>query len=63
MSDTLQAASIAGLKETAYTDYILKILGLDICADTLVGSDMLRGVSGGQKKRVTTGEDMSTYYY
>jgi hypothetical protein len=33
----------------------LQILGLDICADTLVGNEMLRGVSGGQRKRVTTG--------
>ncbi|RXH76245.1 hypothetical protein DVH24_019133 [Malus domestica] len=35
---------------------ILKILGLDICADIMVGNDMRRGISGGQKKRVTTGE-------
>jgi hypothetical protein len=33
----------------------LQILGLDVCADTLVGDDMRRGISGGQKKRVTTG--------
>ncbi|KAL8458109.1 hypothetical protein ACS0TY_035841 [Phlomoides rotata] len=33
-----------------------EILGLDICADTLVGNDMIRGISGGQRKRVTTGE-------
>lgn len=33
----------------------MKVLGLDICADTVVGSDMNRGVSGGQRKRVTTG--------
>jgi len=29
--------------------------GLDYCADTLVGNEMVRGISGGQKKRVTTG--------
>lgn len=34
----------------------LQILGLDICADTMVGDEMFRGISGGQKKRVTTGK-------
>ncbi|GFP80592.1 ABC transporter g family member 31 [Phtheirospermum japonicum] len=43
-------------KHSVSTDYILKVLGLDVCSDTLVGNDMLRGVSGGQRKRVTTGE-------
>lgn len=38
------------------TDYVLKVLGLDVCADTLVGDGMVRGISGGQKKRVTTGK-------
>lgn len=50
-----QASSVAGKKHSVATDYILKVLGLDICAETIVGSDMLRGVSGGQRKRVTTG--------
>ncbi|EPS74137.1 hypothetical protein M569_00618, partial [Genlisea aurea] len=54
----MKASSVSGKKHTVTTDYILKILGLDICADTLVGSDMIRGVSGGQRKRVTTGEMM-----
>ncbi|CAN0877648.1 Pleiotropic drug resistance protein 1 [Linum grandiflorum] len=34
----------------------MTILGLEICADTLVGDEMVRGISGGQKKRVTTAE-------
>ncbi|KAL3515878.1 hypothetical protein ACH5RR_022780 [Cinchona calisaya] len=52
----MKAISVEGQKTTIQTDYILKILGLDICADTLVGDAMRRGISGGQKKRLTTGE-------
>ncbi|XP_058082635.1 pleiotropic drug resistance protein 3-like [Magnolia sinica] len=52
----MKAISVEGLKRSLQTDYILKILGLDICADTMVGDAMRRGVSGGQKKRLTTGE-------
>jgi ABC-type multidrug transport system ATPase subunit len=52
---TLQASSVGGKKHSVNTDYILKVLGLDICSDTIVGNDMVRGVSGGQRKRVTTG--------
>ena len=37
-------------------EYALRVLGLDYIADTFVGGPMLRGVSGGQKKRLTTGE-------
>ncbi|KAF9624476.1 hypothetical protein IFM89_011519 [Coptis chinensis] len=33
-----------------------QILGLDICKDTIIGDQMRRGISGGQRKRVTTGE-------
>ncbi len=29
---------------------------LQVCADTIVGNQMIRGISGGQRKRVTTGE-------
>ena len=34
----------------------MQILGLEYCADTPIGNNMIRGISGGQKKRVTTGE-------
>ncbi|KAJ4977274.1 hypothetical protein NE237_002380 [Protea cynaroides] len=52
----MKAISVEGTGKTIQTDYILKILGLDICADSMVGDAMRRGISGGQKKRVTTGE-------
>ncbi len=38
------------------TEYIIRMLGLEVCADTKVGNQMIRGISGGQKKRVTSGE-------
>ncbi|KAJ7974462.1 Pleiotropic drug resistance ABC transporter [Quillaja saponaria] len=52
----MKAISIEGVNRTLQTDYILKILGLDICDATIVGDAMNRGISGGQKKRLTTGE-------
>ncbi|KAF9593931.1 hypothetical protein IFM89_026174 [Coptis chinensis] len=52
----MKAATIPGQKSSIVTDYMLKLLGLEVCADTMVGNDMRRGISGGQKKRVTTGE-------
>jgi ABC-type multidrug transport system ATPase subunit len=37
-------------------DMLISLLGLDESKDVIVGNEMLRGVSGGQKKRVTIGE-------
>ena len=52
----MKAISVDGLERSMQTDYIMKIMGLDICADVLVGDAMRRGISGGEKKRLTTGE-------
>ncbi|KAL3528819.1 hypothetical protein ACH5RR_008141 [Cinchona calisaya] len=52
----MKSAATEGQEATVVTDYILRILGLEICADTMVGDEMVRGISGGQRKRVTTGE-------
>ncbi|KAM0062731.1 putative ABC-type xenobiotic transporter [Helianthus debilis subsp. tardiflorus] len=52
----MKAIAVSGQKSSLVTEYVLRLLGLDICSDTMVGDDMRRGISGGQKKRVTTGE-------
>ncbi|XP_059307691.1 pleiotropic drug resistance protein 2-like isoform X1 [Lycium ferocissimum] len=56
MDAFFKATAFAGQESSLVTDYVLKILGMDICADILAGDDMRRGISGGQKKRLTTGE-------
>ncbi|KAF8073262.1 ABCG35 [Scenedesmus sp. PABB004] len=45
------------------TEYSLAILGLSHAADTLVGDAVLRGVSGGEKRRVAVGEGLATSAY
>ncbi|KDP40864.1 hypothetical protein JCGZ_24863 [Jatropha curcas] len=52
----MKATAMEEAKSNLIVDYTLKLLGLDICKDTVVGDEMRRGISGGQKKRVTTGE-------
>ncbi|KAH7655213.1 P-loop containing nucleoside triphosphate hydrolase protein [Dioscorea alata] len=52
----MKAISVKGLKTSIQTDYVMKIMGMDICADIMVGDAMRRGISGGQKKRLTTAE-------
>ncbi|KAI6689986.1 hypothetical protein NL676_026814, partial [Syzygium grande] len=52
----MKAVATEGQQANVVTDYILKVLGLEVCADTMVGNEMVRGISGGQRKRVTTGE-------
>jgi hypothetical protein len=51
----VKAISIEGVRGNLQEDYILNILSLDVRRDTIIGDAMKRGISGGQKKRVTTG--------
>ncbi|KAF6139394.1 hypothetical protein GIB67_026236 [Kingdonia uniflora] len=41
----MKATVLAGQETSLVTDYILKILGLDICADIMVTDDMRRDIS------------------
>ncbi|KAK2417923.1 hypothetical protein QL285_040167 [Trifolium repens] len=50
----MKAIATEGQKTNLITDHVLRVLGLEACADTIVGKAMLRGISGGQRKRVTT---------
>ncbi|KAK9804995.1 hypothetical protein WJX73_009787 [Symbiochloris irregularis] len=52
----LSACEQGGVQDSASTAMQLRLLGLEECRATLVGDNVLRGVSGGQKKRVTTGD-------
>uniref|UniRef100_H3H5M8 ABC transporter domain-containing protein n=1 Tax=Phytophthora ramorum TaxID=164328 RepID=H3H5M8_PHYRM len=48
--DALKAIS------TQYPGVVVEQFGLQMCQDTIVGDAMTRGVSGGERKRVTTAE-------
>ena len=49
-------AFLEGVTSSLKTDVMLELLLLNRCADTYVGDAMLRGCSGGERRRVTSGE-------
>ena len=48
----LEEISGTGVK----TEVIIRLLGIQNCVDTVLGNAYLRGVSGGERKRVTSAE-------
>ncbi|KAG5248716.1 pleiotropic drug resistance protein [Salix suchowensis] len=56
LAELLRREKAAGIKPDPDLDVFMKVLGLEVCADTILGDELRRGVSGGQKKRVTAGE-------
>ena len=46
--------------EKERAERLIHMIGLEEAANTIIGNDLLRGVSGGQRKRVTLGELLIT---
>jgi ABC-type multidrug transport system ATPase subunit len=44
------------VQDPARVESVIKLLGLTECQNTIIGDALIRGVSGGQKRRVTVGE-------
>jgi len=55
-SENAEALRAARAMARHHPDVVTQQLGLETCQNTVVGDAMLRGVSGGERKRVTTGE-------
>lgn len=64
--DNATVPPTAEFGQTAVNSYsnrvneVIQMLKLQNCADTLVGDNVIRGISGGEKKRVTIGEGLLT---
>ena len=41
-------------------DKMLKELGLKDCAETMIGGDLIKGISGGERKRTSVGVELVT---
>ncbi|EFJ07897.1 ATP-binding cassette transporter [Selaginella moellendorffii] len=52
----MRAAAGDDAKPSIMCEYMIQVLGMDTCADTIVGNALQRGISGGQKRRLTAGE-------
>lgn len=63
--ETLRYAAILRLPATmsrkskiARAEEVMHMLGLDDCADSLVGGTLLKGISGGEKRRLSLAVEM-----
>ncbi|KAB5589912.1 hypothetical protein CTheo_6655 [Ceratobasidium theobromae] len=66
--ETLRYAAILRLPremsrkhKIARAEEVMKMLGLDLCADNLVGGELLKGISGGEKRRLSLAVQVTSY--
>ncbi|KAK4373982.1 hypothetical protein RND71_004659 [Anisodus tanguticus] len=59
-SETLVFTALLRLPKTftVFTEAIITQLGLTKCKDSIIGGPQLRGISGGERKRVSIGQEM-----
>ncbi|KAK9054262.1 hypothetical protein SSX86_025340 [Deinandra increscens subsp. villosa] len=50
--------SLSRREKTAVADSVIAEVGLGKCADTIIGNTFIRGVSGGERKRVSIAHEM-----
>ncbi|CAA0838280.1 ABC transporter G family member 14 [Striga hermonthica] len=50
--------SLTRAEKARHVEEVVLVLGLSGCADGLVGGPFLRGISGGERKRVSIGQEM-----
>jgi ABC-type multidrug transport system ATPase subunit len=53
-------SSVTPEEITARVEGLLGKLGLMVCADVLVGGPLIKGISGGQRKRTSVGVELIT---
>ncbi|KAG2441719.1 hypothetical protein HXX76_003334 [Chlamydomonas incerta] len=54
--ERLWVATFTQSRKNVLVEMFAKLLGVDHVMDTVVGDELLKGISGGQKRRVTAGE-------
>jgi ABC-type multidrug transport system ATPase subunit len=52
--------SVTAEDRTTMVNEMIAILHLEKCADTMIGNELIKGISGGEKKRVSIGVELIT---
>jgi ABC-type multidrug transport system ATPase subunit len=59
-SANLRMVGVSAEEIEEAVDHTLKALGIEECADTFIGSPLIKGISGGQRKRTSVGVELIT---